>query len=59
MGVSRYYRDFVPIFVCGDRIVWVGGFRLNEEFKVTESTSTILELTIEPFLRRKQNCADI
>jgi len=59
MGVSRYYRDFVPIFVCGDRIVWVGGFRLNEEFKVTESTSTILELTIEPFLRRKQNCANI
>lgn len=59
MGVSRYYRDFVPIFVCGDRIVWVGGFRLSEEFKVTESTSTILELTIEPFLRRRQNCANI
>jgi tRNA(Ile)-lysidine synthase len=59
VGVSRYYRDFVPIFVCGDRIIWVGGFRLSEEFKVTENTSKILEITVEPFLRRRQNCANI
>ena len=58
-GISRYYRNFIPIFVSGEKIVWVGGFRLDEEFKVTEDTLKILEITIEPLLRQRQNCANI
>ena len=58
-GISRYYRNFIPIFVSGEKIVWVSGFRLDEEFKVTEDTLKILEITIEPVLRQRQNCANI
>jgi tRNA(Ile)-lysidine synthase len=59
MRVPRYYRSFVPIFVSGDKLVWVGGFRLSEQFKVSADTCKIIEIEIEPLLRRRQNCATI
>lgn len=59
MRVPRYYRSFVPIFVSGDKIVWVGGFRLSEQFKVEPESCQILEIELEPLLRSRQNCATI
>jgi len=59
MRVPRYYRSFVPIFVSGNKVVWVGGFRLSEQFKVGPGTCKILEIEIEPLLRRRQNCVTI
>jgi len=57
--VPRFYRDFVPIFTSGEEIVWVGGFRLSERFKLDENTGNILEIEIRPYLRYSQNCATI
>ncbi len=59
MRVPRYYRSFVPIFLSGEEIIWVGGLRLSEQFKMNQNTSKVLEITIEPFLRYRQNCATI
>jgi tRNA(Ile)-lysidine synthase len=59
MRVPRYYRSFVPIFVSGDKLVWVGGFRLSEQFKVGADSCKIIEIEIEPLLRKRQNCATI
>ncbi len=59
MGIPRYYRNFIPIFTSGGSVVWVGGFRLSEQFKVQSDTGKIIEIEIEPLLRRRQNCATI
>jgi tRNA(Ile)-lysidine synthase len=42
--VSRDQRGSVPLVVSGDRIVWVVGFRVDERFKVTDSTRRILRV---------------
>ncbi|NPV71025.1 MAG: tRNA lysidine(34) synthetase TilS [Firmicutes bacterium] len=39
-------RDSVPIVLSGDQIAWVGGYRIDERFKVTPATTTVLVLTI-------------
>lgn len=58
-GVPRFFRDFVPIFVSGQQIIWVGGFRLDERFKVEPCTQSIAVIEIEPYLRCCLNCATI
>lgn len=59
MRVPRYYRDFIPIFTLNTSIVWVGGYRLSEQFKIGPETEEILEIEIQPSLRQRQNCATI
>jgi tRNA(Ile)-lysidine synthase len=44
MKIERALRDRWPVVVCGDDIVWVAGLRLDERFKVTEETTTVLRL---------------
>ncbi|MGI6627092.1 MAG: tRNA lysidine(34) synthetase TilS [Bacillota bacterium] len=55
MRIPRYYRSFVPIFVSGEQIIWVGGLRLSEQFRVRQDTCKILEIALEPFLRHRLN----
>lgn len=57
--VPKFYRDFVPIVVSGDRIAWVGGFRLDERFKVTKNTQKVLRIEVKRSLRCSRNCATI
>ena len=40
-------RPYVPIVLSRDRVVWVGGYRLDERFKVTRATTQVLLLAIE------------
>jgi tRNA(Ile)-lysidine synthase len=42
--IEKALRDRWPIVVCGADIVWVAGLRLDERFKVTEETTTVLRL---------------
>ncbi|CAN5770406.1 tRNA lysidine(34) synthetase TilS [soil metagenome] len=45
-GVPRAARHRVPLIVCGGEIVWVGGHRLDDRFKVTSATVEALRLTL-------------
>jgi tRNA(Ile)-lysidine synthase len=46
--VPRHDRDFVPLVVDGaDRIVWVAGHGIDEEFRVTDLTQGVLILKLE------------
>jgi tRNA(Ile)-lysidine synthase len=40
-------RRKTPLLVSGDAILWVCGYRLDERYKVTESTKRILRATIQ------------
>ncbi len=42
--VDEALRERWPLVVCGDDIVWVAGLRLDERFKVTEATPSVLRL---------------
>jgi len=42
--IEKNLRDRWPLVVCGDDIVWVAGLRLDERFKVTPETTTVLRL---------------
>ena len=42
--VPRDQRRTVPLLVSGDRIAWLVGFRVDERFKVTDSTRRILRV---------------
>ena len=37
-------RDEIPIVLSGERIAWLVGFRIDEEFKITDKTKRILKL---------------
>lgn len=45
LKIDEGLRDGWPLVVCGDDIVWVAGLRLDERFKVTPGTTTVLRLS--------------
>lgn len=41
-------RNRIPLLVCGGRIAWIGGIGVAEDFRVTQDTTRILMIQIEP-----------
>ena len=39
-------RDLWPVVADGDRVVWVCGYRIDEEYKITETTRRVAEVTL-------------
>ncbi|MEW6368515.1 MAG: tRNA lysidine(34) synthetase TilS [Acidobacteriota bacterium] len=51
--VPEHERDRLPVVLIGDRICWVAGLPVGEDFKVTERTTRIAEIRrILPGLQR-------
>jgi tRNA(Ile)-lysidine synthase len=46
--VPRSKRHGCPILLSGDRIVWVGGYRIDDSAKVTEKTKRVLTAELLP-----------
>ena len=44
--IPRYQRRRIPLFCCGDQIVWVCGYRLDDRFKVAPHSKLIYELRL-------------
>ena len=44
--VPRELRDRLMLAAADSEVLWVIGMRMNEEYKVTEETGTILEITV-------------
>lgn len=42
--IPRNERDRVPLLADGQNIIWAVGYRMNENYKVTEHTKNILEV---------------
>ena len=43
--IAKCKRENIPLVICNNKIVWVVGHRISEDFKVTEETGKILKLT--------------
>ncbi len=46
LKVPRNLKESVWVLCSADKIVWVIGYRMDERFKITEKTKTVLEITI-------------
>jgi tRNA(Ile)-lysidine synthase len=46
-GIPRRWRDWVPLVICGEDIIWVVGWRIADPVKVTARTRQILCLEFE------------
>lgn len=40
-------RDRLPLLVCDDRIVWVGGVEVSEQFKVIDRSQPMFEIRLD------------
>jgi tRNA(Ile)-lysidine synthase len=40
------HRGAIPVLLTGNRVIWVGGIRMDDRFKVTGSTDRILQITL-------------
>jgi len=45
--VPQPQRSLIPLLACGERIVWVVGYRIADWAKVTEKTTRVVKLTAE------------
>lgn len=45
--VPRSERDKVPLVTAGGKLIWVAGMRIDDRFKITRETRTMLILKIE------------
>ncbi|MGH7151282.1 MAG: tRNA lysidine(34) synthetase TilS, partial [Planctomycetota bacterium] len=46
--VPRSERDRVPILVCGNRVVWVVGYRIDQAARVGSGTGRVVRVVAEP-----------
>jgi tRNA(Ile)-lysidine synthase len=44
--VPRSRRPGLPVVTCGDRIIWVCGLRMSEDFRVTSRSEHLIRLTV-------------
>jgi tRNA(Ile)-lysidine synthase len=46
-GIPLHFRSSVPVFCDLEKIIWLGGRRIDERVKVDKNTKTILYLLLE------------
>ena len=46
--VPRSQRLLCPILVSGERIIWVGGYRIDDSAKITQRTKNVLKAELLP-----------
>ncbi len=47
LKIPKEERHQIPILVCSTGIVWVIGYRISNNYRVTEKTKTVLSLSVE------------
>ena len=44
--IARERRNKIPLLCVGQEVIWIVGHRINEKYKVTDETKTILEIQV-------------
>ena len=44
--IPRFLRYQIPIFLCRDEIMWIGGMRVDERFKVRDKRKKVLTIRL-------------
>ena len=51
--IPREERENIPLIACGDEILWMVGYRMNERYKITSLTARVLELEYQGGLQNE------
>lgn len=51
--VPRDERDFIPLVSDNRNIIWVAGYQINDDYKVTDITTRVIELRTDPACNEK------
>ena len=46
--VPKHRRDHIPLFVCGDEVVWIPGYRVARSFSVQSASAPSIRITVRP-----------
>jgi tRNA(Ile)-lysidine synthase len=47
LKVPRRKRSRIPLLISGRKIVWIAGYRISEEFKITENTKKVARIELK------------
>ncbi len=50
-GVPRSQRTRVPVVTCGDRVAWVAGVAVSDDFRLGADTTAAAVITAQPACR--------
>ncbi len=56
--VSKFDRDKIPIFTDANKIIWVGGMRIDNRVAITKKTTNILRIELEKVSNKKMRSAE-
>ncbi len=56
--VSKFDRDKIPIFTDSDKIIWIGGMRIDDRVAITDNTTSILRIELEKVNNKKMRSAE-
>jgi len=56
--VSKFDRDKIPIFTDSDKIIWVGGMRIDNRVAINNETVNILKIELEKISNKKKRSAE-
>ncbi len=48
LKVPRAVRERVPVLGCGECILWLGGYLVAEEGRITPTTAALVHVTVVP-----------
>ncbi len=50
--IDRPLREEIPLLLCGDKIVWIIGHEIADEFKIADRTTAAVKLEVTPYRER-------
>jgi len=56
--VSKFDRDKIPIFTDTEKIIWVGGMRIDNRVAINQETTNILRIELEKVTNKKMRSAE-
>ncbi len=56
--VSKFDRDKIPLFTDANKIIWIGGMRIDNRVAITQKTTNILKIEIEKVSNKKMRSAE-
>lgn len=56
--VSKFDRDKIPVFTDSDKIIWIGGMRIDNRVAISEKTTSILRIELEKVNNKKMRSAE-
>jgi len=46
--IAKFTRSRIPLVLSGENVCWIAGWRVDERFKLDDTTSTVLKLVCHP-----------